>query len=114
MMVDRRMSLPADVIADALAAASRGDEDARWDCVCALQREGTPAVLAAAVGLCESLGPEERALGADILGQLGGLGALAPYREQSSPVLARLLEDPDPVVKAAAVRAHGHLWLQAN
>ena len=52
-------------------ALNEEDEDKAWDAVTVLQFRGTQEVLEAAQRLCESRNPEERELGANILGQLG-------------------------------------------
>jgi HEAT repeat protein len=101
-------------ISKALAAAASGDEDARWEQVCALQRSGTQEVFAACMDLCSSPVALRRALGADVLGQLRGIDTAASYREQSAPVLTRLLGDAELRVLSAALRAIGHLRIEAD
>jgi HEAT repeat protein len=103
-----------DRIEKALAAGRRGDAEARWDQVRALHREGSAAIHAAAVHLTESGVAAERALGAGILSQLGGSGPTSPFRAESAPVLARLLQDADVDVLSNALIAHGHLQLVAD
>lgn len=56
---------------DLINAALTEPEDAAWDAIWALHYRGTREVLDRAVSLCRSACPEERSLGADILGQLG-------------------------------------------
>ncbi|MBK7975710.1 MAG: HEAT repeat domain-containing protein [Deltaproteobacteria bacterium] len=104
----------ADDIASALRAAADGDGETRWDHVRALHRDGTVGALHAAVDLCESSLAEERRLGADILGQLGGSGDESPHRAHSAPILAGLLHDPCADVVDAAVVALGHLAVEVD
>lgn len=67
-------SIPTpDLVAQALAAT---DDDAYWNAVMELQRRGGKAEFDAASGLCSDTDPGKRALGVDILSQLG-------YRESS-------------------------------
>jgi HEAT repeat protein len=96
----------------ARAAASRGDEAARWDAVAALQRGGDDATFDACARLCRSTSPLDRALAADVLGQLGGSGDESPFRECSCARLLDLLGDTDARVLASATVALGHLAIR--
>lgn len=102
----------ATLLADARAAAVREDEDARWHCVVALQAGGSETAFRQAAAWSTSPLPLERALGADILGQLGGSGESSPFRDRALPLLVPLLRDPDAVVLRAATIALGHLELR--
>lgn len=100
-----------DLIAGALAEAREDpDSDERWDHVAALHLQGTTEAFEAAAGLCRGGSVLERALGADILGQLGaGQENPRPFREESVPLLLELLDDADETVIANAASALGHL-----
>jgi HEAT repeat protein len=52
-------------------ALTEWDEDLAWDAISALQWRGSYEVLQRAKSLCHSICPDERRIGADILGQLG-------------------------------------------
>ncbi|MBW4504459.1 MAG: HEAT repeat domain-containing protein [Scytonema hyalinum WJT4-NPBG1] len=84
------------------------NEDTAWDAVMTLQFRGDSQVLEVASMLCESQNPQERQLGADILGQLG-----IPYRtfpDESLTILLRLLErEEDTSVLQSIGIALGHL-----
>lgn len=103
-----------ELIARALEASANGDADARWEQVSALHRDGSESTLLAAVALCVDDDASKRALGADILGQLGGSGTSAPHRDEAAPVLVALLHDDAADVVEAAVCAHGHLELPVD
>jgi HEAT repeat protein len=84
------------------------DEDAAWDAVVLLHYRGTKEVFDAARRLCASTCPQERTLGANILGQLG-----IPKRSfprESVGLLRRLLEvERDEDVLDAICIALGHI-----
>jgi HEAT repeat protein len=106
---------PAEVttlLADARAAAIREDEEARWRCVVALQAGGSETAFRQAAAWSTSPLPLERALGADILGQIGGSGESSPFRDRSLALVVPLLRDPDVVVLRAATVALSHLGLR--
>jgi HEAT repeat protein len=74
----------------------------------ALRRRGTREVLEAAQRLCDDADPDARALGADILGQLGIPRRTFP--DECAAVLVRMLEhDSDPNVLQSVAIALGHL-----
>jgi HEAT repeat protein len=64
-----------------------------------------------AVGLCSSPDPIVRAVGADILAQLGVREGVAeyPFADESVPTLVSLLGDTEPHVTMSALYALGHL-----
>jgi HEAT repeat protein len=66
-----------------------------------------------AAGLCANRDPISRAVGADILAQLGvRMGATDadyPFADESAPILVSLLADADPQVTVSALYALGHL-----
>jgi HEAT repeat protein len=95
----------AEIISQALAEA---DEFRAWDHVITLHFRATRDVLVEAVALCASECPQERTLGANILGQLGIPRRAFP--EECHAALVRLLqEEDDPEVLNAACVACGHL-----
>lgn len=100
-----------DLVARALAAAARGDDDARWVVIRALQVDGRESTHRETVRLCESDDAARRQLGADILAQFAEMTPERHNRCASAPVLARLLHDPVDAVVASAIAAHGHLSL---
>lgn len=63
------------------------------------------------VELCSSQDAISRAVGADILAQLGAgeRAAAFPFADESEGRLVALLTDPEPVVAASALYALGHL-----
>jgi HEAT repeat protein len=90
-----------------LALTEPEEEDA-WDAVVTLHYRGTREVFDAACQLCVSDCPQERGLGADILGQLGVPDRAFPV--ESSELLTRLLviEDEESVL-CSICSALGHL-----
>ncbi len=84
------------------------DEDAQHMLIGQLRRAGSRSIFERCLVLCESEDPIERAVACDILGQLGGKSPF-PYREETIPVLAVLLEDSNEVVLDCAIIALGHL-----
>ncbi len=96
---------PTDaIIADALSCG-RGPE--KWDMVAVLHYRGTREVMEAAHRLTESMGPDERCLGVDILAQLG-----IPTRSFPDEVCAILIDlldrERDPDVLQSIATACGH------
>jgi HEAT repeat protein len=90
------------------AALQSADEDEAWRAVRALHWRGSREVLEAALALCLSASPRERAWGADILGQIGVEERAFP--EECFRAVDRLLrEDAAPEVLAAAAHAMGYL-----
>ena len=90
------------------AALESADEDEAWRAVRALHWRGSREVLEAALALCLSASPRERAWGADILGQIGVEERAFP--EECFRAVDRLLrEDAAPEVLAAAAHAMGYL-----
>ena len=92
----------------AARARSDNDEEGRWRYVSALHRRGDRESLDLAVQLLDSEEPDDRSLGADILGQLGAPGK--PFVEERLSKLIELLErETDSGVLAAGATALGHL-----
>jgi len=87
-------------------ALGSADEDSRWDAVAALHWRGSREVFDHALELCRSARASERALGADILGQLG-----IPKRSfpsESFDVLLGMLSDTDLNVLCSTIFALQH------
>jgi HEAT repeat protein len=84
------------------------DENAAWEAVSTLHYRATKDVFDAARQLCGSDCPQERTLGANILGQLGIPDR--SYPEQSAAILLKLLEvESDVDVLDAICVALGHI-----
>jgi HEAT repeat protein len=97
------------LIETALAQAELDDElpEGVARAIAVLHARGTRDVLEAALTLCASLDPKRRALGAEILGQLGSPRAFA---EECSERLGELLrQDRDREVLIKTLFALGHL-----
>jgi HEAT repeat protein len=79
-----------------------------WEAVSALHWRGTRDVLAAALRLCQSPAPLQRARGADILGQLGIPNRAFP-EETLNALLPMLRRDEEPAVLNSIATALGHM-----
>ena len=93
-------------------ALTESDEDAAWDAVVALHGRGTPEVLEKATALTKSDDPDERSLGADILGQLGRKEGVEQHRfpkESVEILLGMLPAEEEPEVLEAILTALSHL-----
>jgi HEAT repeat protein len=89
-------------------ALDEPDDDLAWKAVTVLHFKGNEEVLAKAQGLCGSRVAEERALGADILGQLGVPDRTFP--EECFQTLRTMLNgESDPDVLQSIAIAFGHL-----
>lgn len=93
----------AELVRLALAA----DEEAAWEYIGILWRRGTPDVLEAGRQLCRSAYAEERALGAEILGQLD-LKDEAEHAAAVTALLDLLAQEDDSHVLYSAAVALGH------
>ncbi|WP_126173756.1 HEAT repeat domain-containing protein [Altericroceibacterium xinjiangense] len=91
-------------------ALCSGDEDVRWDAVAALHWRGSRGIFDRAAKLCRSKDAEERALGADILGQLGIPERTFP--DESFDTIATLLSDTSEEVLFSAILALQHVNLK--
>jgi hypothetical protein len=80
------------------------DSEERWALVSALHRRPEQGVFDQAAAWCGSSKATERALGADILGQLGASSRpqLWPFAAESTPILVQLFHDPSDQVVASA------------
>lgn len=92
-----------EIIALALATV---DDDAMWDFVDVLRHRGGENEFGLASRLTESAKPEERCLGARILGQLGCSNPT--YVAESVDILIPMLRDQDSSVVHSVVYALGH------
>jgi HEAT repeat protein len=89
-------------------ALTEPDEDKAWEAVVTLHFRGTREVFDTASQLCTSACPQERTLGADILGQLGVPNRSFPT--ESVQVLLQLLDfESDEDVLQAVCTALGHI-----
>jgi HEAT repeat protein len=81
-----------------------------WTYVRALHSRSDRSVFEA-VSLCSGQDPLTRAVGADVLAQLGTKAGIEeyPFADESAPVLISLLGDTDSRVIASALYALGHL-----
>src|SRR5262249_24099850 len=85
--------------------------DEYWAHVRVLHFRAGRDVFAEAIGLCSNPEAITRAVGADILAQLGvrdGV-ALFPFADESAGPLVAMLADAEPTVIASALYALGHL-----
>jgi hypothetical protein len=89
-------------------ALTEMDDQAGWEAVVTLHFRGTKEVLDAARQLCASDCPQERTLGADILGQLGV--STRSFPGESVKILLKLLEgETDEEVLKGICSALGHI-----
>ena len=88
-----------------------GESGARWELVEALRARDTPRVFEAAANWCTDEQAATRALGADVLGQLGVPDASGrwPFGDRAMALLISMLADPQPAVLQSAIVALGHL-----
>jgi HEAT repeat protein len=97
-----------EIIARALADPAP-DGPVRWQAIALLQERGDLATFVEARRLCAGASREERMLGVDILGQLGGRPD-RPFTDRSLPVLRLLATaEQDPMVLYSVLIAFGHL-----
>jgi hypothetical protein len=87
------------------------ESDDYWVRISAMHFRANRDVFEEAVGLCASPDPILRAVGADILAQLGVREGVAeyPFADESVPTLVSLLGDTEPHVTMSALYALGHL-----
>ena len=85
--------------------------DEYWAHVRVLHFRSGREVFDTSVELCSSQDPISRAVGADVLAQLGVRNGVAafPFADESEGRLVALLTDTEPVVAASALYALGHL-----
>jgi HEAT repeat protein len=82
--------------------------DDYWMCIRELHLRSDRGVFERALSLCSDADPLVRAVGADILAQLGTRAGY-PFATESVPVLTSLLRDNESCVIASALYALGHL-----
>lgn len=102
---------PLSAFHRAHAHALADDYDARWDCVVELQATGSESVFEQAVAWCDSPDPLERAIAADVLGQLRE-GESTSFGDRAAPHVSRLLRDSDARVLEAAARALSYIGVR--
>ena len=90
------------------AALTEKDENLAWEAIASLQFRGTYEVLTAAQKLCVSLNPEERILGANILGQLGIPKRTFPQGTVNTLIKALNCEQNDNVIAAILIALSHH------
>jgi len=101
-------------VADALHAASEGDEDRSWELITQLWLHGGSHALDAAARLGHRPEPTHRALAADVLGQLGAAPGRAavdgPFRDDALLLLLDMVRDErDPVVLHSIAIGFAHI-----
>jgi HEAT repeat protein len=107
MQQDRRST--AELVETAIADAElKDDQPENHHAIAILHARGTRDVLQAALDLCAADDPKRRALGANILGQLGSPERTFP-EECCDALLDLLRQDHDLGVLISAVFALGHL-----
>jgi HEAT repeat protein len=119
MSVDDLDQTPTVMLVQGTLALARNEpvlqSDEYWAQVRALHFRAGRDVFEEAVGLCANPDPISRAVGADILAQLGvRKGASVadyPFADESAPILVALLADREPQVTASALYALGHLGI---
>jgi hypothetical protein len=114
MSVDDLDQTPTAVLVQRTLALARSEpvaqSDEYWAHIRALHFRANRDVFEEAVGLCANPDPISRAVGADILAQLG-VRADYPFADESAPILVALLADREPQVTASALYALGHLGM---
>ena len=87
------------------------ESDEYWARITALHFRADRGVFEEAVALCSKPDPVLRAVGADILAQLGVREGVAeyPFADESVATLVSLLSDTEPHVTMSALYAFGHL-----
>jgi HEAT repeat protein len=106
-MAEKTTNRVRKLIAEALTARTASSYRRR---VNELMRIGTRGVFDASAALIKSKAPKRRKLGADVLSQLGYQSSIPPFKDQSAPLLlALLVHEREPAVKAAAITALARL-----
>lgn len=115
MAVEDLAELPTSVLVQRTLALARSEpvlqSDEYWAHVRVLHFRSGRDVFDAAAELCSSQDQISRAVGADVLAQLGVRDGVAefPFAEESEGKLVALLTDTERMVTAAALYALGHL-----
>jgi HEAT repeat protein len=113
------MSSEIDRLLDAaceLAATADGEDSSKayWRAVTQLHSKPVQAVFDRCLTWCSSSDPDQRRLGADVLGQLGCADHAYPFRVATRSLLKVLLSDEEASVVVAALIAFGHLGAQES
>lgn len=103
----------AEVLASAVRLAAEGsaDSDEYWELIRTLHGIPEQHVFDLAAACCVAASATERALGADVLAQLGHMDewtGKGPFTDQSVPILRALLQDADEDVLTSAIHALAH------
>jgi HEAT repeat protein len=109
-MADLENRTTSELLALALTSSDDDDGDAEgWKAISELHRRGTDDIFEACQSLCGGVNPQERRVGADILGQLGWNKGY-PFRDVTLPILFQLVyTDQDIDILHSACVALGHL-----
>lgn len=111
MNVDDRDDTVTETLLDRTLVLARNEpvleSDEYWEHVQTLHLRAGRDVFEAAVRLCANADPIARAVGANILAQLGVRDGVAehPFADESAPVLVGLLSDTEPQVTSSALHA---------
>ena len=98
----------SDELVRVALAAPEPDDDDRWDAIRALHLRGGQVEFDLAVALSQSAELKARALGADMLAQLGFYSEKFTFPVESVNILIELLNDPAEEVIWSAAHALGH------
>src|SRR5215217_1755758 len=115
MTAEDLTQLPTSVLVERTVALARIEpvlqSDDYWSHIRVLHLRAGRDVFEEAVGLCSSAETISRAVGADILAQLGVRAGIAvfPFADESAAPLVALLADTEPAATASALYALGHL-----
>jgi HEAT repeat protein len=115
MTAEDLTELPTSLLVQRTVDLARSEpvlqSDEYWAHIRVLHFRAGRDVFEEAVGLCSSAETISRAVGADILAQLGVREGLAvfPFADESAAPLVALLADTEPAATASALYALGHL-----
>ena len=115
MNADELTNVPTSVLVEQTVALARREpvlqSDEYWAHVRVLHFRAERDVFEEAIKLCSNPEAIPRAVGADILAQLGVRDGVAvfPFADESTGPLVTLLADAEPIVIASALYALGHL-----
>ena len=115
MNADDFINVPTSALVEQTVTSARTEPVLQsheyWESVRVLQVRSGRDVFEEAIGLCSNAEAIRRAVGADILAQLGVRHGVAvfPFADESAGPLVGLLADTEPTVIASALYALGHL-----
>ena len=115
MNADELTNVPTSLLVERTVTLARSEpvlqSDEYWAHVRVLHSRSVRDVFDEAIGLCSNPEAIPRAVGADILAQLGVRDGVAvfPFADESAGPLVALLADTEPTVIASALYALGHL-----